>query len=232
MACNAILQASQVPYPRTCGECGLGPCSNPAGMVAKHKAQKPTVRQQLHEAIAALPTFLRADPVQRLMGDVDRTVTTRQPVMRGWTTELPLRHQGVLVSSIRGCDGAPKVDPSKRLSVMIRRAILNPADERETSHKGGFFGFDHEALERGVHDFCGSMDQYPLHYVTHLMHAYQVIGHKNPDPAFRAYFDLVYSMMVHKMHLNVETVQDMDARLTTDRIATNTVETDYPSEAG
>src|SRR5436309_2254960 len=85
-------------------------------------------KENLFAAIDRLPTFCDADS---------------EGVMRIWTVGLPRRHQGVLVTAIRGCDGAPKEDSSKSLSRMIRRAILNPADPRETRKAGGFFGMTH-----------------------------------------------------------------------------------------
>lgn len=175
-------------------------------------------KQKIHEAIAALPYDLTGDA---------KPFAESTPVMRAWTTKQPLRHQGVLVAGIRGCDGAPKHDPSKHVSRMIRRAVLNPADERETRSRGGFFGFDAELLETNLHAFLDSLDQYPLHYVMHLCHAAEVIGYKHPDREFRTFFLLVYQGMVHKFHMTPETESDMDARLCYDRVAAGTVESDF-----
>ena len=70
------------------------------------------IRIRLHQTVKSLPQYL---------------ATSEKSVMRDWTTHLPLRHQGVLVTAIRGCDHASKEDSSKSLTRMIRRAILNPA---------------------------------------------------------------------------------------------------------
>lgn len=148
-------------------------------------------------------------------------------VLRYWSTQLPLRHQGVLTTAIRGCDGAPKEDSSKSLSRMIRRAILNPADERETLNCGGFFGFNAEKLIVDVLVFLHSLDQYPLHYVMHMCHASQVIGYKHPAKEFREFFLIVYQMMVHTFHLEPESEIKMDHRLTLDRVAAGTTERNF-----
>lgn len=172
-------------------------------------------RHALERAVQSLPLFLPRDHVPC-------------SVMRRWTTTLPLRHQGVLVTAVRGCDGAPKEDTSKSLSRMIRRAILNPADERETSNKpGGFFGFSGVSLVSDILEFLHSLDQYPLHYVMHLCHASEVIGYKHPDPAFRSFFFVVYQMIVHTFHLRPESEQEMDIRLTLDRVAAGTTERNF-----
>lgn len=180
----------------------------------------------LEAAIHALPAEIKQDEWKSDL-EQDHSHTKYRGVMREWTLRLPLRHQGVIVTGLRGCDGAGKEDASKALNCMIRRAVLNPADERETLKTGGFFGFNPERLLRDTLQLLHSIDQYPLHYITHLMHACQVIAFKHPDPTFRQFFMIVYAMMVHKFHLNQESIEDMDARLTTDRIAAGTTERDF-----
>src|ERR1700756_3566570 len=103
-----------------------------------------TMLRELFLAIDSIPLFVDADGPS---------------VLRNWVGGLPRRHQGVLVTAIRGCDGAPKEDSSKSLSRMIRRAILNPADPRETEKAGGFFGMTHANLKRNIPDFLHSLDQ-------------------------------------------------------------------------
>ena len=47
-------------------------------------------------------------------------------ILQNWVMNLGLRHQGVLVSSIRGCDNAPRHDPSKIIQRLLRGSILIP----------------------------------------------------------------------------------------------------------
>ncbi len=42
-------------------------------------------------------------------------------ILKPWTEKLGLRHQGVLMAIIRGCDNAPKEDPAKSLARCIQR---------------------------------------------------------------------------------------------------------------
>lgn len=179
-----------------------------------------------------------------LIDSLPRTIHQDDPdggVLRPWVRALSLRYQGVLVTAIRGCDGAPKEDRSKSLSRMLRRAILNPADERETTMVGGFFGFDPNKLKADLHAFLHSLDAYPLHYVMHLMHAVEVIGYEYPPPPNAAdweYYDgqlhlqmfflEVYVAMCHTLHVNPERREQMAERLTADRIAAGTTETNFP----
>jgi hypothetical protein len=171
--------------------------------------------QELFDLIDLLPTQLYPDDV----------IPT--PVVRRWVCQLPLRHQGVLLTAIRGCDGTPKDDSSKVLSTAIRRAILNPADHRESLNAYGFFGFGAERMKKELPNFLYSLDQYPLHYITHLMHACEVLGYKYPSPKTREFFNKIYTMIVHKIHLQPELESVMDNRLTIDRIANGTSERDF-----
>jgi hypothetical protein len=136
------------------------------------------IRRELSESIADLPLLIKTEE--------------HGSVLRSWVSSLPHRLQGVLVTAIRGCDGAPKEDPSKQLSSLVRRAILNPADERESLNERGFFGFSVARTHKDLPEFLHSMDQYPLHFVSHLMHASQVIAYGHPEWAFRRFFALVY----------------------------------------
>lgn len=172
------------------------------------------IRKNLTEAIADLPTLIEWD-------------SQETGVVRAWLHALPLRHQGVVVTAIRGCDGAPKEDPSKVLSSMVRRAILNPADPRETLNERGFFGFSKARINKELPDFLHSMDQYPLHFVMHLMHACEVIGYHHPSPDMRRFFVLVYRIMCHKFHVHPETADQMHERLTYDRVAAGTTARDF-----
>lgn len=173
------------------------------------------IRRELADSIAGLPLVINQEDF-RSTG-----------VMRGWLRDLPLRYQGVLVTAIRGCDGAPREDPSKCLTAMIRRAILNPADVRETSNERGFFGFSPGRLAVEFPAFLHSMDQYPLHYVLHVCHACEVIGYHHPSPNMWRFFLLAYRLLCHKMHLYPETMDQLRERLTSDRVAAGTTARDF-----
>jgi hypothetical protein len=138
-------------------------------------------------------------------------------VLRDWVMKLPLRHQGVLVAAIRGCDGAPKENSAKPIVRALRYAVMNPADEREVGMNSAFMrrGFSDDELRAFLRDW----DHYPIHFVIHLMHACEVVAfcgsHKNEAIAFQS----AYYRMVRKLHLNPESPGEMHDRLTEDRIA-------------
>lgn len=143
-------------------------------------------------------------------------------VLQDWVMSLPLRHQGVLTAGLRGCDLDAKHSVAKPLNRALRRMVMNPADERECVFPKAFQHYDPATFPQHVLDFSQAMDGYPLHYVMHLMHAFQIVGYKHPDDEVRLQFNAAYRRIVYKLHLKPEEVEEMDGRLTYDRMAAGT----------
>lgn len=140
--------------------------------------------------------------------------------------ELPLREQGTLLTAVRGCDDEPKQwtsrgvaeSPGRRLTAFIRWCFMNPADVREVDIPGAFF------QSRPPSPFKPSeFGHLPQHWYSHAMHALEVIGYRHPNENTAEHAQYLYRHMVHNMHLNPETREQMIERLSEDRIATGTV---------
>lgn len=153
--------------------------------------------------------------------------TNRQSVLQDWVMELPLREQGTLLTAVRGCDLAPKYAPDgsvmdtqeRRLTAWIRWAFMNPADPREVDITGAFF------QSRPPEPFKASaFGHYPLHWVSHVMHALEVIAYRHPDKlGISLSAHVMYLRFVDMLHLKPEIRDDMIRRLSEDRIATESV---------
>lgn len=130
-------------------------------------------------------------------------------VVRDWIKELPWKQQTVLLSAIRGCDGVSKHDPSKAFIRPFRGVVLNnaePGDESDT--------FMHHPEEEEVEDFAHDLDDYPMHWLVHFMHAAEIIGFKHPDDKTREWWMNLYEEMVSEgFHLNPEIEEQLDRRL-------------------
>lgn len=134
--------------------------------------------------------------------------------------ELPLREQGTLVAAVRGCDVQAK-DPSapaKHVVAALRCAFMNPADPREVDIPGAFFRSDPP-----THLKASYFDHLPLHFVSHLMHAMEVIAVRHPNEKTRRQWHALYIDLVHGLHLLPEHALDMIDRLSEDRIASGKV---------
>ncbi len=141
-------------------------------------------------------------------------------ILQEWVARLGLRHQGVLVSSIRGCDTAPKNDPSKRLTRVLRGLILNT--HCENPHDARSF-IEPMAADEAVTQvplviaaFCDVVDQCPHHFVMHAVHAIEVIAYKHPSPVIRDIWTWAYFDLAHRLHLSPETEEQLDCRLNAD----------------
>lgn len=131
-------------------------------------------------------------------------------ILQDWTTKLGLRHQGVLVSAIRGCHGLPKDDPSKALARCIRYALLHSFSDKPSSF---IENVEDMELKRRMLAVLSSHDQYPVHYIMHLLHAAEIVGYKHPDNNVRARWEWFYCNLSKCFHLNPETEEQLDDRL-------------------
>ncbi len=131
-------------------------------------------------------------------------------VLQPWVEQLGLRHQGVLMACVRGCDSVPKEDATKALARCLRGVLLNSFDPKPTSfieHVN-----DDELRERMV-AVLKNHDHYPIHYIMHLMHGSEIIGYKHPRAAVRVMWRWWYMKLAQCFHLNIETEEQLDARL-------------------
>lgn len=153
---------------------------------------------------------------------VDRMTTIKQRkispsgILQEWVTKLGLRQQGVLVTSIRGADTAPKNDSSKDFTRALRGIILNTHCENPQDARSFIECCDSRELERRFDAFCNDLDHYPHHFVMHLVHAVEVIAYCHSDTVIVAEWSRFYSRLCRGLHLNPETPEQMDARLDAD----------------
>lgn len=134
-------------------------------------------------------------------------------IIQEWASDLGLRHQGVLVSAVRGCDSVLREDPSKYL-VRVYRGVLLRAHCRDITKAASFMvPFDAMQWDHSAADFFRSIDHYPNHWLLHWMHACEIVGYKHRDPDISAAFSEMYFKLVNKFHLHPETAYDLDNRL-------------------
>lgn len=148
-------------------------------------------------------------------------------VLQDWVMELPLREQGTLLTAVRGCDFEAKTwtsqgigySPGRRLTAFIRYCFMNPADSREVDYvEGSFF------QSRPPSPFKPSeFGHLPQHWYSHVMHALEIIAYRSPNDRNASHAYTLYQEMVHNLHLNPETQEEMISRLGADRIRSNTV---------
>lgn len=136
-------------------------------------------------------------------------------ILQDWVMELGLRHQGTLLTAVRGCDTVAKDDPSKLLVRALRSAILHAhcGDARKAAtfitHLKG------DDLLRAFHVFRKSLDHYPHHWLMHFIHAVEIVGYKAPVEV-SGYYRAFYVSLCQSLHMTPETEAELDHRLNAD----------------
>lgn len=93
-------------------------------------------------------------------------------IIQAWVENIGLRHQDVLISAMRGCDTAPRYDPSKLVQRLLRGAVLEPHCGRTGKPMTCIMVEpDHDKWWEIAYPFLRSWDHYPNHYVMHFIHA-------------------------------------------------------------
>ncbi|AHC30573.1 hypothetical protein CC53_gp156 [Rhizobium phage vB_RleS_L338C] len=143
-------------------------------------------------------------------------------VLAPWIGELGLQQQSVLILALRGPDGDKKHTPFKHLLRPYRGTILKAAkfnrmllidEEADSFMTMENFG-DPVRWNYVVKDFLeNEADGSVLHHYTHFMHAAQIIGYKHPEVDYRDRWQWLYIQFCNRLHVNVETEEQMDRRL-------------------
>lgn len=137
-------------------------------------------------------------------------------VLKDWVMELGLRHQGVLLTAVRGCDTAPKNDPSKLFTRCYREVVLNSHCGDAAKAATFIEKVSDEELKTRFDNFRKNLDHYPHHYVMHLIHAIEIVGYKHPDAQTRFQWQAMYGALCRGLHVRFETERELDGRLDAD----------------
>lgn len=133
-------------------------------------------------------------------------------VVQDWVGQAcTWKQQTVLLCSLRGCDGSPKEDASKKLTRQIRRLVLHSA-----SDPGKDKFMEAQEMSKVVTDVAEDLDHYPVHWVMHSIHAFEILAYKHPNVKARSECLNAYMTLVNALHLRIESEEDLDRRLADD----------------
>jgi hypothetical protein len=132
-------------------------------------------------------------------------------IIKPWVAELGLRHQGVLVSAIRGPDGIPREDPIKTLVRIYRGHVLRAFCGDVKKATSYMVPFNEEVFESASRQVLKNLDHYNLHFFLHFTHAIEIMGYYSKYE--RDSWLWLYENICRKMHINSETKEQLDLRL-------------------
>jgi len=172
---------------------------------------------------------------ERAIGEAnERAAPTARFVAQDWTSYIPMMQQTVLFGIVRGPDGVPKYHPCKSILRWYRRCLLlsaldgevidNPWDPRGGSFTGPSMPMPSDTgmgdnppwwvpMQEEMSRFMQTMDQMPIHFWLHMMHAVEIMGVHHSDPDIRSWWTYVYERMAHAMHLYPENEHQLNRRL-------------------
>ena len=70
-----------------------------------------------------------------------------------------------------------------------------------------------EPMMKYVDDYCGDMDDVPMHFHLHFLHAAQILGQRHPTLKVRLWWRQACMKITVAMHLRPEPRDALDARL-------------------
>lgn len=130
-------------------------------------------------------------------------------VIQPWVFDLPWKMQSVLMTSTRGPDEVRLVHV-KMANRWIRSVLFHDADPANPFIvKPG----DKPPVAM-VGDLQTELEYLRVHYFTHLIHAFEIIGYMHPDDEVAAMADCVYVKLCFEvLHLPPESKETFEARL-------------------
>ena len=129
-------------------------------------------------------------------------------VVQPWVNELSWKKQTVLFCALRGPDSGGHVW-LKSWTRWIRRNTLQNAAPRERFMRPETIKPFKEIAE----DSSYILDMLSVHYLSHLMHALQIIGNHHPVVEISLEARVAYYHLCDHLHLRVEPEMDFHLRL-------------------
>lgn len=138
-----------------------------------------------------------------------------ESVIHDWVTALSFQQQALLMTGMRGPDGSPKHCYAKAMVRYLRGVVLKPAGDWNGENNNDFMWgkYSDKEFSSYVSFFWNNHDEYPHHFIMHLLHCIEVVGYKHPDPVIRKHYHLAYLRGCREFHLYSESEQEMDKRL-------------------
>lgn len=136
-----------------------------------------------------------------------------ESVLHDWVHTLPFQQQALLMTAMRGPDGMHKYCLAKTIVRYLRGVVLKPAGNWNGKNDNDFMWGDISMLEEYIIAFWRSHDEYPHHFIMHILHSAEVVGYRHPNDRTRELWCYFYYLGCQSFHMHMETLEQMDARL-------------------
>lgn len=139
-----------------------------------------------------------------------------ESALHEWVHELTFQQQALLMTGMRGPDENNKYNIAKGIVRYLRGAICKPAGNWSGLNDNDFMWGDYKGpngFDYYAEKFWQDHDEYPHHFIMHLVHCAEIIGYKHPDHKIRGYWGGFYTEACWAFHMSPETESNMDRRL-------------------
>lgn len=136
-----------------------------------------------------------------------------ETVLHDWVCQLTFQMQALLLTAMRGPDENNKYNAAKAIIRYLRGIVIKPAGGWNWKNNNDFMWGEYEYFDTHAKSFWEDHDEYPHHFIMHLIHCAEVAAYKHPDSFIAQYWVDFYLNACKSFHMNPETEKQMDARL-------------------
>lgn len=155
-----------------------------------------------------------------------------ESVLHDWVHRLTFQMQALLLTAMRGPDENNKYNAAKAIIRYLRGIVIKPAGDWHGKNDNDFMwgeyigkhvspagnGFSETTQDIGTFryyagKFWEDHDEYPHHFIMHLVHCAEVAGYKHPDNTIRSLWLEFYLEACNAFHMNPESEDELDKRL-------------------
>lgn len=137
----------------------------------------------------------------------------QESVLHDWVMELPFQMQALLLTSMRGPDENNKFNSAKCIVRYMRGVVIKPAGDWHGENDNDFMWADYSKFTTIASNFWEDHDEYPHHFIMHLVHCSEVVGYFHPNAPIRDHWFTFYANACKAFHMNLETIDELKNRL-------------------
>lgn len=136
-----------------------------------------------------------------------------EPVLHDWVCTLKFQMQALLLTAMRGPDENNKYNAAKAIIRYLRGCVIKPAGDWHGKNDNDFMWGEFEKFGDFANEFWADHDEYPHHFIMHLIHCAEVTAYKHPNKKIAYCWLTFYKHACESFHMNPETEKQMDKRL-------------------
>lgn len=155
-----------------------------------------------------------------------------ESVLHDWVCDLTFQMQALLLTAMRGPDENNKFNAAKAIIRYLRGVVIKPAGDWNGTNNNDFMWGEYiqihtteasnghpeskysvKLFQKYADDFWQDHDEYPHHFIMHLVHCAEVVGYNHPDETVAAHWLKFYFNACDAFHMNPETYIELHGRL-------------------